>query len=99
MKNILTLHIKCLEHTIDRSIKHIGNAQAGFGIKRHAPIVFKQAPCIAVADMAIARQFVREAAHVARALHIILPAQRVHANAASSDIACCHCKVGDGHDG
>ena len=74
LKNILTLTIERLEHAIDRSIEHIGNAQAGFRIQRHAPIIFKQGPRLVVADVAIPGQFVREAAHVTRALDVVLTA-------------------------
>jgi hypothetical protein len=42
---------------------------------------------------------VREGAHVARALDIILSAQRVHADAGAPDVARRHRKVGDRHDG
>ena len=48
--------------------------------------------------MAIAGQFVREAAHVAGALHVVLAAQGVHADAGPADIAGRHGKVGDRHD-
>ena len=40
-----------------------------------------------VGDVAIAGQLVREAAHVAAALHVVLPAQRVHADAGAADVA------------
>ena len=55
MQDVLTLHIQRLEHAIDSGVEHIGNTQAGFGIKRDAPVIFKQPPRIAVTDMAIAR--------------------------------------------
>ncbi len=45
--------------------------------------------------MPIARQFVRERAHVAGALHVVLAAQRVHADAGAADIAGHHREVGD----
>jgi hypothetical protein len=43
--------------------------------------------------MAIARKFMRERPHIARALHVILAAQRVHAHARTPDIAGHHRKV------
>src|SRR5437763_14887522 len=46
-------------------------------------------------DMAIAGQFVRERAHVAGSLHVVLAAQRVHADTGPADIASRHCEVGD----
>ena len=50
-----------------------------------------------VGDVAIARQLVREAAHVAGALDVVLAAQRVHADAGAADIAGRHGEVGDRH--
>ena len=52
-----------------------------------------------VGDVAVARQLVRERAHVAGALHVVLAAQRVHADARPADIAGRHGEVGDGHHG
>jgi len=40
----------------------------------------------------------RKGAHVAGALHIVLPAQRIDANSAPPEIAGRHCEIGDGHD-
>jgi hypothetical protein len=45
--------------------------------------------------MPVARQFVRERPHVAGALHVVLAAQRVHADAGPADIAGQHGEVGD----
>ena len=39
----------------------------------------------------------RERAHVAGALHVVLPAQRVHADALAADIAGRHGEIGDRH--
>ena len=99
LKYILPLAIQRLKHTIYSSIKHIGNAQARLRIERHAPIIFKQTPSFAVADMTISGQFVREAAHVACALDIILATQRIYAHSAPPDIAGRHSKIGNCHDG
>jgi hypothetical protein len=49
--------------------------------------------------VAVARQFVREAAHVAGALHVVLPAQRIDADALAADVAGGHGEVGDGDHG
>ena len=50
-----------------------------------------------VRDVAVARQLVREGAHVAGALDIVLAAQRVHADALAAEIAGRHGEVGDRH--
>ncbi len=50
-----------------------------------------------VGDVTIAGQLVRERAHVAGALDIVLAAERVHADAWPADIAGRHGEVGDRH--
>ena len=47
--------------------------------------------------MPVARHLVRERAHVAGALHVVLATQRVHADAVAADIAGGHGEIGDGH--
>jgi hypothetical protein len=42
-------------------------------------------------------QLVRERAHIAGALHVVLAAQRVDAHALAPDVAGGHGQVGDGH--
>jgi hypothetical protein len=76
-----------------------GNAQARFGLQRHAPGVLEQAAHGAVGHVAVARQLVREGADVARTLHVVLAAQRVHADAFAADVAGRHRQVGDAHHG
>ena len=52
-----------------------------------------------VGDVPIAGKLVRERAHVAGALHVVLAAQRVHADAGPADVAGRHGEIGDRHDG
>jgi hypothetical protein len=49
--------------------------------------------------VAVAGQLVREGADVARALHIVLAAQRIDADAFAPDVAGGHGQVGDAHHG
>ena len=51
-----------------------------------------------VGDVAVAGELVRERAHVARALHVVLAAQRVHADADAADVAGRHGEVRHAHD-
>ena len=51
-----------------------------------------------VGDVPVAGQLVRERAHVARALHVVLTAQRVDADAVAADVAGDHRQVGHAHD-
>ena len=50
-----------------------------------------------VGHVAIAAELVRKRSHVARALHVVLSAQRVDADAFAAEIAGGHRQVGDGH--
>ena len=79
-------------------------ASSMFGMRRpgslssvtpHAP--FEQVADLVAGDMPIARKLVRERAHVAGALHVVLAAQRIHADAFAADIAGRHREIGDRH--
>ncbi len=48
--------------------------------------------------MAIAAELVRERAHVAGALHVVLATQRIDAHAFTTEVARDHREVGDAHD-
>ncbi len=50
-----------------------------------------------VGHVPVAGQLVRERAHVARALHVVLAAQRVDADAVAADVAGGHREVGHAH--
>ena len=96
--DILALHIDALEAPRHGLVEHVGNAHAGLVIQRHAPEGFEQLARGLVRHMAIAGELVRKGAHVAGALHIILPAQRIHANALAAKIARRHRQIGHAHD-
>ena len=64
-----------------RGVEHVGDAQARLGVERRAPQRLEHRARRVVGDVAIAGQLVRERAHVAGALHVVLAAQRVHADA------------------
>ena len=99
LENVFALDVDCAEGAIQCGIEHVGDAQARFGIERDAPVVLEQRAGGRVGNVAIARKLVREGAHVAGALHIVLPAQGVHADAGAADVAGRHGEVGDGHYG
>ena len=99
LQYVLALDVEALEGAFDRGVEHVGDAQARLVVELDAPqALIDVAHCVA-GDVAIARQLVRERTHVARALHVVLPAQRVHADALAADIAGQHGEVGDGDDG
>src|SRR3954447_5391448 len=96
--NVLSLDVDAAEASLQRSVDHVGDAQARFRVDGHAPFLFIDGAYRRLADVAIAGQFVREAAHVAAALHIVLSTQRIYADAAAADIAGGHGKICDRHD-
>ena len=95
--DILALHEQALEGAARGLVEHVGNAQAGLGIELLAPHLLEQLAGPLVRDVAVARVLVRERAHVAGALHVVLPAQRVHAHALAADVAGRHGEVGHSH--
>ena len=74
LDNVLTLAVQTHEGVIEGRLEHVGDAQPRFRLQRHPPMVFKERTHRAVRDVPIAWQLVRERAHVARALHIVLAA-------------------------
>ena len=97
LRDILALDVEALERAVDGRVQHVGDAQARLVVERDAPGRLEHLARRVVGDMAIAGEFVRERAHVAGALHVVLAAQRVHADAWPADIAGRHGEIGDGH--
>ena len=97
--DVLAVHEQALEGAARRLVEHVRDAQAGLAVELDAPLLLEQPARRLVGDVAIAGELVRERAHVARALHVVLAAQRVHADAFAADVAGDHREVGDGHDG
>ena len=95
LRNVFALAIQGFETAIQRGLKHIGNAQAGLGADGHTPCSFELAAHRGVGHMAVAGQLVREAAHVATALHIVLATQGVDAHALTPHHAARHGQVGN----
>ena len=73
----------------------LGMRRPGSGLSLTCHIASNWSRTRIAGDVAIARQFVRERAHVAGALHVVLAAQRIHADARTADIAGRHRQVGD----
>ena len=65
LQDVLALDDQGLKLAVHRRVEHIGDAQAGLVIQRHAPVGLEQGPRLRVRDMTIAGQLVRERAHVA----------------------------------
>ena len=96
--DVFTVHIDGLEGAIERCLEHVRNTQARLGLNFHAPRLAEQRTNGRVRHVAVAREFVRERAHVAGALHVVLATQRVHAHAFAADVAGGHREVRNAHD-
>ena len=70
--NILALAVEPFQRSTDSRVEHLGNAQSGFRVQPQTPGVFKLPPNRVVADRTIAGKFMREIAHVAGTLHVVL---------------------------
>ncbi len=95
LQDVFALHVEAHERAFDRSVEHVGNAQARFRIELDVPHRLELVAHGVARDMPVAGEFMRERAHVAGALHVVLAAQRVHADAGTADIAGRHREVGD----
>ena len=99
LQDVLALDVDAAEGAFDGGVEHVGDAQAGLGVDPGAPDPLEHLARGILADMAVAGKLVREGAHVAGALDVVLAAQRVHADAGAADIAGEHGEVGDAHHG
>ena len=97
LRRILALDVEGLEAAVERGLEHVGNAQARLRIDRHAPLGVELVARHLVGQMPVAGQLMRERAHVAGALHVVLAAQRIHAHAFAAEVAGGHGEVGDAH--
>ena len=98
LREVLALDEQPLELATDRGAEHVGDAQARLGVDGRAPACLEQRARRVVGHVPVARELVREGAHVARALHVVLAAERVHADAVAADVAGRHGEVRHPHD-
>ena len=96
--DVLTLDEECLELAHHGGVEHVGDAHAGIAAQLRAPQRLELLAHRIVGDVAVARQLVGEGAHVARALDVVLPSQRVDPDAVAADVAGRHGEVGHRHD-
>ncbi len=64
----------------------------------HAPFLLEGRARRVVGDVPIRSELVRERAHVARALHVVLAAQRIDADAFAAEVRGGHREIRDAHD-
>ena len=98
LRDVLALHVEALERPADRGVEHVGDAQARLGLDGHAPERLVDLAHLGLRHVPVAGQLVREGAHVARSLHVVLAAQRVDADALAAEVAGEHREVGHAHD-
>ena len=79
--------IKRCELAVLHRFEHSGNVQAGLGIHFHAPGFFEFGAKLRILDVLETGEAVRDRAHVAAALNIILAAQGIDAAAVAADVA------------
>ncbi len=99
LHEVLALHVHALEAAIEGGLEHVGDAQSGLRLQRDTPCLLEQRADRGVGHVAIGTELVWERAHVARALDVVLPPQRIDANALATDVAGRHGQVGDPNDG
>jgi hypothetical protein len=97
LHDVFALDVKPLEGAIHCGIQHVRNAQARFAAEANAPDLFEHRPHAVVAHVAVAGEFVRERAHIARALDVVLAAKRVHAHARPAEVTGGHRQVRHAH--
>ena len=93
--DVLAVHVQAEEFAVERGFKHVRDTQARFVRKLNLPLAFELAARGDIGHVPIARQLVREAAHVAGALHVVLASERIYADAFTADVAGGHCQIGD----
>jgi len=80
LSDVLPLDVQTLEVPVERRLEHVRDAQSGLVLQADAPGALEQMPDGVVRDVAVAGELVREGAHVAGALHIVLAPQRIDAH-------------------
>ncbi len=98
LRDVLALDVDALEIAVDRLVDHVRDSQARLVGEAETPERLETLAHRVVGDVAVAGELVRERAHVARALHVVLAAQRIDAGADLADIAGRHRKVRHAHD-
>src|SRR5262249_5940762 len=71
----------------DRPVEHLRDHEPALLLDRPSPARLEHRAHRVVRRRAVHRERVRQRAHVARSLHVVLPAQRVHAAAAHAQVA------------
>ncbi len=95
---ILALDVHAFVVTGNCGIEHIGNTVYRLRVEFDTPDFLERCADLVVLNRAIPGKLVRERAHVAGALYVVLPAQRIEAAAGKTEIAGRHREIGHAHD-
>ena len=88
LRRILADDVQRLQLAALHRLEHLRQVPAVARLDRHAPgLLVLGARRVVALDVLEARQLVRDRAHVAAALHVVLAAQRVEARAVAADVA------------
>ena len=87
LRRVLADHVERGEIAALHGLEHVRQVQPVPGRDVRAPGGIELGPSLVVEDVLEARQLVRDGAHVAAALHVVLPAQRVEPAAVAADVA------------
>ena len=83
---VLPDHEQCPQLAVLHRLEHLGQVPARLGRDRGGPQRLELLAGDLVDHVLETRQLVRERAHVAAALHVVLPAQRAEAGAVAADL-------------
>jgi hypothetical protein len=97
LRDVFTVDEQPTEGALDRGVEHVRDPQPGLGQKDCSPKVFEGLAHRVVRHVPVAGELVREGPHVTRALHVVLAAQRVHADTLVADVAAGHRQVRHAH--
>ena len=87
LRDVLALDVEALEACRRRAASNmLGMRRPGSGSSATPQALLEQCARRVVGDVAIAGELVRERAHVAGALHVVLAAQRIHADAVAAEL-------------
>jgi hypothetical protein len=95
LKNILALDVNAAESALDGGVEHVRDAQPRLFVERDAPSLLEDRTHGVVRDVPVAGEFMREGAHVARALDVVLAPQRIDAHPAPPKVSRREGEIGD----
>jgi hypothetical protein len=87
LRGILADDVQARQLATVHRVQHLGQVPADVRLERHAPVALEPRAHLGIEKVLEAGQPVRNRAHVAAALHVVLAAQRIAARAPRPDVA------------